>query len=416
MKRMPLSVGLAAIVLAAAWQAAGVASGRLDRPAPAVSLIKARVAPIDESAWTDAERALVSTYALKGVADNRLRTFLNHPELVKGVMPFANYVATASTLTPRERELLILRTAWLCQGTYVWAHHVVAARQAGLSAGEIARIAQGPAAKGWSPFEATLLRAADELHNSSFVSDPTWRAMSERYDTPHMIDAVFAVAAFTMLALTDNSLRVQLEPGITSRFPDVPHQAVVAQSFSPLSAARIAPLDPREWTPEVRAMLDPTSSGRNVAAVYRTFAQHPKLYPPRQLLSEYIRLHSTLSPRLRELLILRAGWLGRAEYEWAQHVRAGRQAGLDTDRLAAGPDAPGWSESDAAMLRAVDDLYRDNRVSDTTWSALTAHFDTKALMDMLITAGGYRMVSMALNTFGVQLEPNNERFPVLSSR
>src|SRR6185436_18145637 len=140
----------------------------------------------------------------------------------------------------------------------------------------------------------------------------------------------FTAAAFTMVAAIDNSLGVQIEPAFTERFPaDIERPEAVGLGIQPpLKVARVPPLEPADWTPEIRKMLDPTGSGRNVIAVYRTFARHPKLYAPRQLLSEHIRLKNTLTPAQRELLILRMGWMGRSEYEWQQHVRTGRSAGL----------------------------------------------------------------------------------------
>ena len=126
-----------------------------------------------------------------------------------------------------------------------------------------------------------------------------------------------------------------------------------------------------------------------MAAVYRTFAQHPALYVTRQVLSEHIRLGSTLSPRVREMLILRIGYLCQSAYEWAAHARAGRAAGLSADeirRIAAGPDA-GWSAADAAILRAVDEIYATDVVSEATWKELGAQFDRERLLDVLITAG-----------------------------
>ena len=87
----------------------------------------------------------------------------------------------------------------------------------------------------------------------------------------------------------------------------------------------------------------------------------------------------------------------------------------DVQRIIAGPDA-GGNAVDVALLRAVDELHLDDVVSDETWNALSANFDTKQLLDVLITTGGYRMVSMALNSFGVQLEPGGERFPAGSIR
>jgi len=79
-------------------------------------------------------------------------------------------------------------------------------------------------------------------------------------------------------------------------------------------------------------------------------------------------------------------------------------------RRATGPSA-GWSAADAAVLQAVVVLFNDDRVARATWAALATRFDEKQLLDVLITAGGYRMVSMSLNTFAVAAEPNSEPLP-----
>jgi hypothetical protein len=71
----------------------------------------------------------------------------------------------------------------------------------------------------------------------------------------------------------------------------------------------------------------------------------------------------------------------------------------------------GWSAADAAIVRAADELFADDTISDSTWKALDDQFDERQLLDVLITTGGYRMVSMVLNTFGVPAEPNSEPFP-----
>ena len=71
----------------------------------------------------------------------------------------------------------------------------------------------------------------------------------------------------------------------------------------------------------------------------------------------------------------------------------------------------GWSAADAAIVRAVDELFADDTIADATWQALDDQFDEKQLLDVLITTGGYRMVSMVLNTFGVPAEPNSEPIP-----
>ena len=80
-------------------------------------------------------------------------------------------------------------------------------------------------------------------------------------------------------------------------------------------------------------------------------------------------------------------------------------------RIPKGPDAPGWSEFDSDLLRATDELLDDSFISDATWKKLEAHYETRQLMDLVFAVGQYKLVSMALNSFGVQLYPGIEGLP-----
>ena len=317
-------------------------------------------------------------------------------------MPFNVYVSNGSSLSPRHRELLILRTAWLTGNEYVWSTHARLGKNIGLTATDVRRIAQGPDAAGWDPFEASLLRMTDQLYRNSSINDRTWQALAASYDTYHLMDAVMTVSDFTTLSLMYNSMGVQPDEGNTERLPaDVPYRVVVPEREPALKVARVEPLE-----------------GTGIA-IGRTFARYPKLAEPRSRNSNYVNQRSKLLPRYREMLILRTGWNCQSEYEWAQHVGSvgrARDYGLEPVRIAAGPDAPGWDPFEAALLRAADELYRDAIVSDPTWNALAARFDTTMMMNVILTASNYRMVSMALNALGVQIEPRNERFPTLTPR
>ena len=338
----------------------------------------------------------------------------DHPALVEGVGPFHRYISNESTLPARDREVLILRIAALSRSATVWNAHVPLALAAGLTRTDVMRAGGVPDARGVGDFDGALLRAADELHAQSFVTDASWSALAARYGRHQLMDTVFTVAHYSMWAMTMNTLGVAPESAGSVAMPTAAPRPSVRE-HRPLAAPRVPTLDPPDWNPAVRTMLDPAGNGRPVANVYRTYAQHPGLYVPRQVLSEYIRTRSTLSPRVREMLILRIGFLCRSAYEWAAHARAGRAAGLSEDeirRIAAGP-AAGWSADDAALLQAVDDLFADDRVAPATWARLATRFDRRQLLDALITAGGYRMVSMSLNTFGVAPEPNSETLPSL---
>ena len=103
-----------------------------------------RIPPLPATEWTNAQRALVDRYAPDGNPGNALRTLVRVPALADRIFPFMHYVANESTLAPRHREILILRTAWLAQNAYIWAAHAARAAEAGLTPEEILSTAEGP--------------------------------------------------------------------------------------------------------------------------------------------------------------------------------------------------------------------------------------------------------------------------------
>ena len=139
--------------------------------------------------------------------------------LAKAFLGFNRHILFETSLSDRDRELLILRVGWLCRAGYEWAQHVLLARQAGLSDEEIARIKDGPGAAGWSEEDAALLRAVDELHADAFVGDATWKQLATRFDERELMDLVFTVGVYALLAMVFNSLGVQLDPGL-----EIPNQ------------------------------------------------------------------------------------------------------------------------------------------------------------------------------------------------
>jgi len=184
-----------------------------------------------------------------------------------------------------------------------------------------------------------------------------------------------------------------------------------------LSKPRLAPLTDAQMDDDTRKLLGVASSGvggGRVLNIFRTLAVHPKLLKRWLVFGSHVLAKSTLPAREREIAILRVGWLCRAEYEWGQHVAIARGAGVtdaEIARIAAGPDAPGWTDRDRTLLRAADELVGDHFVSDATWRALAADWSTEQIVDLVFAVGQYTLVSMALNTFGVQLDPGVEGFP-----
>jgi alkylhydroperoxidase family enzyme len=153
-------------------------------------------------------------------AINIFATLVRYPGLYRRWMPFAGKLL-AGKLPARDRELLILRSAWRCASSYEWGQHVRLAKQAGISAEEIDRISTGSDAPGWEPFDRTLVTAVDELHDDACLTDVTWATLASRYDERQMIELPMLVGQYHMLAFALNSLGVQREPGVPG-LPDGP--------------------------------------------------------------------------------------------------------------------------------------------------------------------------------------------------
>lgn len=170
---------------------------------------------------------------------------------------------------------------------------------------------------------------------------------------------------------------------------------------------RIPMRDLSTMAAEDRETVEKNAMNGRVFNIFKVLAHHPRLVKRWTPFAGHILSKQTLAFRERELLILRIGWLNQAEYEFAQHELIAKRGGVtdaDIARLKQGPKATGWSEHEAALLQAADDLYENSVVSDATWVVLAKTLATEQLMDVVFTIGQYNMVSWALNSFGVPLD------------
>lgn len=176
-----------------------------------------------------------------------------------------------------------------------------------------------------------------------------------------------------------------------------------------LAKPRVQPIQDEDYSAELREAtgLDAAAQSFNVI---RTLAHAPLAMTAFLTWARYIMSpDNSLPSRERELVTLRVGHLCRCGYEIAQHVRIGLAAGLtpdEIDRIERGADA-GWSDADAALIRACDDLISDHFVSDDVWQALLTSFTERQAIDVVMTVGQYAQVAMMLNSFGVQIEPDS---------
>jgi 4-carboxymuconolactone decarboxylase len=184
--------------------------------------------------------------------------------------------------------------------------------------------------------------------------------------------------------------------------------------------ARIAPLLPPDWDAAVYDVLTMLPHGRdNVLKSWGagkpvlgtnllcTQLRHGPLAKAFLAFNAHFFYASNLPPRVREILIQRISWLRHAEYEYVAHVTLGKRAGLtdlEIDLIQRGPSADGLTAGDADLLRAVDELKAEARISDDTWAALSQVFDQQQMLELIFIVGCYETLAMAANSCAVQLD------------
>lgn len=204
---------------------------------------------------------------------------------------------------------------------------------------------------------------------------------------------------------------------------------------SPERAPYIAPLPIAEWDKDVFEAFEPMrppadsiyaqrkddrkKGGARTAGAFGPLARHPALTKAWHHFNRHVLYCSTLSERVRELVVLRVAFLRRSEYEWAQHVPVALSVGISPEEIERigrgghpepmGPmgsaDVVGWTEHDAAVLRAVDELHHDGVISAPTWRQLATQLDDRQLIDLVFTVGAYDTLALAFNCFGLEPDP-----------
>ena len=186
-----------------------------------------RLAPIPPEAWGDDARAalanaypdevvqrLLSTDPSSQPMPNALATMMHHPALMGPFLVYNNVLLQTPALTPRQRELMVLRVAWRTRSRYEWVQHLRLAPRVAITPEEIAAVTEGHGASSWSPLEADLLAATDQLIDGYRVDDDTWKRLAEHLDERQLVELVFTVGTYTALAMAFKSFGLELDPDL----------------------------------------------------------------------------------------------------------------------------------------------------------------------------------------------------------
>jgi 4-carboxymuconolactone decarboxylase len=183
-------------------------------------------------------------------------------------------------------------------------------------------------------------------------------------------------------------------------------------------APRVPPLEP-PYEPDIEATLKkwmPPNSDAEPLKLFRTLCIHPELASRMRPLGAGILGHGIVEPREREIVIHRTCARCGAEYEWGVHALAfGKPLGLSDDQIEAtvrgAADDPVWSDRETLLIRLADELHDTDTISDELWAKLADGWRNDQILELIVTAGWYRLLSYVINACGVQLEPWSARFP-----
>jgi 4-carboxymuconolactone decarboxylase len=164
-----------------------------------------RIPPLSPDEFTAEQKVLVGEWHHL----NFSRVLVQHPGMYRVFLPFLDKVIRGSNLPPRDREILCLRTLALGGDVYEAHHHVTIARKAGMTETEIEAARAGGTDLG--QFDQCLMRAAEELVRQQCVSDQTWACLAERYSREQLMETVFVVGCYTIMATITRSFGMEVE-------------------------------------------------------------------------------------------------------------------------------------------------------------------------------------------------------------
>jgi 4-carboxymuconolactone decarboxylase len=178
---------------------------------------RARVPQITRAEWTDAARDVFAVLEGRRAWENGsenpvIKTFAQHPALTVPFLVFNRHLLRTSTVPVRLRQLAILRVAWTRRAEYMWASHMNLSLSLGLSPADFEAVKIGPEAPRWSEPERAVLRAVEQLRDQSDLDDAAWNALAAHFDRHQMMDFLFTVGAYVLLALAFNAMRIELAP------------------------------------------------------------------------------------------------------------------------------------------------------------------------------------------------------------
>jgi 4-carboxymuconolactone decarboxylase len=320
------------------------------------------------------------------------------------------------------REVIILMTGryWIAQ--YEWTSHKAAALQNGVSPAIVDAIATGKRPTGMKPEMELAYNLIDELLTTHQVTDATFKAAKDKYGERGVVDMIGLSGWYGLVSMSLNVDRYPLAQGSQLELKPLDHPLpVVGLGFatpipgvlSPAEAKskgkekefsirgdRFKPLTYEQMTPEQKKMTDIALAQRGTGGSFNITVRDPDGGKLLFDMGDRVRFHMSVPDKLKELAILVTARYWGAQFEWLAHRRAAVQAGLSEEKvkaIAEGKRPVGMSADEEVVYNFVTELFKTKQSSDATFAAVKNLVGERGVVDLIVSAGYYQIVSMMMN-------------------
>ena len=430
---------LCAITLGAAVIVSAQAPPKQAKQAPdphSLVLVGDRFQPLKYDEMTAGQKTMVDNLLAgeRGGVRGPFNVLLRSPEVGDLAAEFGGAMRFRTSLPADVRETIIIMTGRFWMAQFEWNAHKAAALQNGVSPAIVEAIATGKRPTGMKPEMEIAYNLIDELLTTHQVTDATFKAAKDHYGERGVVDIIGLSGWYGLVSMLLNVDRYPLPQGVqpdlkplenplpviglgfATPIPgaispaEVTSKAANGKEFT-MRGDRFKPLTYEQMTPEQKKLTDIAVAQRGTGGSFNINVRDPDGGRLLFDTGDRVRFHMSVPDKLKELAITLTARYWGAQFEWLAHRRAAVQAGLSEDKvkaIAEGRRPAGMSADEEAVYNFITELFKTRQVSDATFAAVKRVAGERGVVDLIVSAGYYQLVSMLMNTDRLPVGANQQ--------
>jgi 4-carboxymuconolactone decarboxylase len=398
-------------------------------------LVGDRFKPLKYDEMTPEQKTMVDHLLAgeRGGVRGPFNVLLRSPEVGDLGAEFGGAMRFRTGLSGDVREVIIIMTGRYWMAQYEWNAHKAAALQNGVNPTIVDAIATGKRPTGMTPDMELAYNLIDELLTSHQVTDATFKAAKDKYGERGLVDMIGLSGWYGLVSMLLNVDRYPLGEGVQPDLKPLENPLpVVGKGFAtPVPGAlspaevksaaggkeftmrgdRFKPLTYEQMTPEQKKMTDIAVAQRGTGGSFNINVRDPDGGRLLFDMGDRVRFHMAVPDKLKELAITLTARYWGAQFEWLAHRRAAVQAGLSEDKvkaIAEGRRPVGMSADEEAVYNFITELFKTRQVSDATFAAVKNVAGERGVVDLIVSAGYYQLVSMLMNADRLPVAANQQ--------